>query len=322
MKPTAPPVKRGSPGTNGDWKLRHQPPQRRHERPRRSRSSSPERSMRGPAVARPQHEERILAEEGVARDLLAAFDALEEERVVGVLGDLEERRHRRQQVRDDLLDDRHERAAPRQLDELFERGLLHSRCSWRVALLRPNDRARPLRRWRSPRPRTVLPEAAARPQLELPFRLRDQHLDAADRLAAGRAARCAAARSRLARRPGRRPSRRRAARRPSACLASARCRRGGVHQHIPARRLRRELAGRCHPRGWRWPRRRVALRAQIVTLRPAAGERDRHRARRAAGAEDRDARAFESRCAARAARESLRRRCSRRSIARRGRRAC
>ena len=58
--------------------------------------------------------------------MLAALDALEQEGVVGVLGDLEERRHRRQQVGDDLLADRHERAARGQLDELFERRLLHT----------------------------------------------------------------------------------------------------------------------------------------------------------------------------------------------------
>ena len=56
-------------------------------------------------------QERILAEERVAADVLAALDALEQERVVGVLGDFQERRDRRQQVGDDLLADRHERAA-------------------------------------------------------------------------------------------------------------------------------------------------------------------------------------------------------------------
>ncbi len=79
------------------------------------------------AAARLQHQERILAEEGVARDALAALDALEQERVVGVFRDLEEGRDRRQEVGDDLLHDGHERAAPGKLDELFESGLLH-RC--------------------------------------------------------------------------------------------------------------------------------------------------------------------------------------------------
>ena len=65
----------------------------------------------GLAIARAQHDERILAEERVPADVLAAFDALEQERVVGVLGDAQERRDRRQQVGDELLDDRHEGAS-------------------------------------------------------------------------------------------------------------------------------------------------------------------------------------------------------------------
>ena len=76
MKPTAPPVNRGRPGTNG---ARNSAISRRstgtngsldlgrHARPLDDRL----------AVARAQHEERILAEERVARDLLAPFDALE-----------------------------------------------------------------------------------------------------------------------------------------------------------------------------------------------------------------------------------------------------
>ena len=81
------------------------------------------------AVARAQDQERILAEERVAADVLAALDALEQERVVGVLGDLQERRHRRQQVGDDLLADRHERAAPRQLLEFLKRRDFHRRMN-------------------------------------------------------------------------------------------------------------------------------------------------------------------------------------------------
>ena len=92
----------------------------------RSRSSRPARSIDRLAAARSQDEERILAEERVAADLLAALDRLEQERVVRVLGDLQERRHRRQQVRDDLLVDGHERPALRQLLELFERRYLHT----------------------------------------------------------------------------------------------------------------------------------------------------------------------------------------------------
>ena len=113
-------MKRGSPGTNGEWK---------------PAISSRSVAMNGLsdsvvcagalddrlAAARPQDQERILAEERVAADLLAALDRLEQERVVGVLGDLEERRHRRQQVGDDLLVDRHERAALGQLLEFLER---------------------------------------------------------------------------------------------------------------------------------------------------------------------------------------------------------
>ena len=55
------------------------------------------------AVAAAQNQERILAEERIAPDVLAAFDALEQERVIGMLGDLQERRHRRQQIGDQLL---------------------------------------------------------------------------------------------------------------------------------------------------------------------------------------------------------------------------
>jgi hypothetical protein len=74
----------------------------------------------------PERSERIFAEEGIARDLFAAFHALEQERVVGVLGDFQERRDRRQQVRHDFFDHGHERAAPRQLRELFVCRLFHS----------------------------------------------------------------------------------------------------------------------------------------------------------------------------------------------------
>jgi hypothetical protein len=70
-------------------------------------------------------EERVLAEEGVPAHVLPAFDALEQEGVVGMLGNLEERGDRRQQVGHDLLADGHERAAPRQLLELVKRRDLH-----------------------------------------------------------------------------------------------------------------------------------------------------------------------------------------------------
>ena len=102
----------------------HQPPQRLDERPLalRRHAAALDRRL---AVPRAQDQERILAEERVAADVLAAFDAFEQERVVGVLGDLQERRHRRQQIGDDLLADRHERAAPRQFLELFKRRDFH-----------------------------------------------------------------------------------------------------------------------------------------------------------------------------------------------------
>ena len=80
----------------------------------------------GLAVARAKHDERILAEERVPADVLAALDALEQERIVGVLGDAQERRHRRQQIGDELLDDRHEGASLRELGECLERCLFHN----------------------------------------------------------------------------------------------------------------------------------------------------------------------------------------------------
>ena len=99
----------------------HQPPQRRRRTARSLSVVTPPRSMVVRAVAGAQDQERILAEERVAADVLAALDALEQERVVGVLGDLQKRRDRRQQVGDDLLAHRHERAAARQFLELLER---------------------------------------------------------------------------------------------------------------------------------------------------------------------------------------------------------
>ena len=78
-----------------------------------------------PAAARPQDQERILAEERVAPHLLAAFHRFEQERVVGMLGDLEEGGHRRQKVGHDLLVDRHERPALRELPEFVEGRYMH-----------------------------------------------------------------------------------------------------------------------------------------------------------------------------------------------------
>jgi hypothetical protein len=57
--------------------------------------------------------------------VLAALHAFEKEGVVGMLGDFEERRNRRQQVGDDFLADRHERPASGQILELIKRRDLH-----------------------------------------------------------------------------------------------------------------------------------------------------------------------------------------------------
>ena len=106
--------------------LRHQPAQHRNERLIGLGGDARSVHLR-PAGARTQNEERVLAEKRVPRDLLSPFDALEEERVVGVLRDLEKRGDRRQQVRHDLANHRHERAAAREVCELVERCLLHER---------------------------------------------------------------------------------------------------------------------------------------------------------------------------------------------------
>ena len=119
------------------------------------------------AAARAQYEERVLAEERVARDALAALDALEQERVVGVFGDLEECRDRRQQVGDDLLHDRHERAAARQLHEFFESRLLHdsSGAGWPAgaSLLLPRRTDRPAAAGRSTARTAARPARRASP---------------------------------------------------------------------------------------------------------------------------------------------------------------
>ena len=117
-------MNRGRSGTNGERKSAIS--RRSVSMNGRSLSVTTPRALdRGLAAARAQDQKRILAEERIPADVLAAFDAFEQERVVGVLGDLEERRHRRQQVGDDLLADRHERAAPRQFLEFFKRRDLH-----------------------------------------------------------------------------------------------------------------------------------------------------------------------------------------------------
>ncbi len=85
-----------------------------------------------------QDEEGILAEKGIARDPLAAFDALQQEGVVGVLRYFEERGDRREEIRQHLFVDRYEGAPPRQFDELLERRLLHPRraCCRRLRVAR------------------------------------------------------------------------------------------------------------------------------------------------------------------------------------------
>ena len=106
--------------------VRHQRPQRVDER------RLAVRHLAGPldrrrAAGRAQDQERVLAEERVAADVLAPFHALEQERVVRIFRDLQERRHRREQVGHDLLADRDERAAQGQFRELLKRGDFHLR---------------------------------------------------------------------------------------------------------------------------------------------------------------------------------------------------
>src|SRR5690606_14793990 len=66
-------------------------------------------------------------------DTLAALHAFDEERVVGVLGDAQERRDRRQQVGQQFAAHGHERAASRQLGEFVVGGLgqsWHAASGW------------------------------------------------------------------------------------------------------------------------------------------------------------------------------------------------
>src|SRR5262249_39177213 len=89
------------------------------------------------ALPRRENQEWVLPEERIAPHVLAALDALQEERVVGVLGDLEKCRDGRQKVCDELLAARHERAAPRQTLELIKRGDFHGVQPPRAASARP-----------------------------------------------------------------------------------------------------------------------------------------------------------------------------------------
>src|SRR5450759_4673163 len=121
-KPTAPPVNLGRSGTTGDLKSAIR---RRSVGMNGSVVSlvTPARSI---VEIRAQHEEGVFPQERIAADVLATFHALEEERVVRVLRDLQERGHRREQVGHDLLADRHERALRGQRGEFSERRDLHA----------------------------------------------------------------------------------------------------------------------------------------------------------------------------------------------------
>jgi hypothetical protein len=107
-------------GDEGRPEVRHETPERLDERPI-ALGSLPTSIDRRLAIASAEDQKRILAEERIASHMLAAFDAFQQERVVRVLGDLQERRDRRQQVGDDFFAHRHESAAPRQFLELFKR---------------------------------------------------------------------------------------------------------------------------------------------------------------------------------------------------------
>ena len=87
--------------------------------------TTPARSISVLSCMRAQDQKGILAEERIPSDMLAAFNALEQEGVVRVLGNPEKRRYRRQQIGDDFLADGDERPAPRQLLEIFKRRDLH-----------------------------------------------------------------------------------------------------------------------------------------------------------------------------------------------------
>ena len=102
--------------------------------------------------------------------MLAALDRLEQKRVVGVLGDLQERRHRRQHVGDELFVDGDKRPSLRQLFEFFERCDFHVRCMRRVIAS------------------AITPGSGrlARPPLELSLGLRNEHRQPVDRQRPGR----------------------------------------------------------------------------------------------------------------------------------------
>ena len=159
--------------------------------------------------------------------------------------------------------DRHERAAPRQFHELFERCLFHDS---------PLPGVRETLASRASI--TVGGRRHARPPLELQARLRDQHLEPADRLGARRARAAAAASSP----PGCRRGRRRA--RPHNAAAIERRRvdvrpradRRGVDEHIPAAGGR-PRAGRRRRTRAASARARSVRRALTSTGAPCARQR-------------------------------------------------
>ena len=108
----------------GRPEIGHQVPQRVDERPIAFRRAAAALDRRAP-LARPENQEGIFAEKRIPADVLAPFDALQQERVVRVLGDLQERGDRREQIGHDLLAHGHERAAPRQLLEFLKRRNFH-----------------------------------------------------------------------------------------------------------------------------------------------------------------------------------------------------
>ena len=76
--------------------VRHQAAQRRNERFGQLAGHASLLDRRRAVTSGAQHEKRILPEERVTPEVLSALDALEQERVIRVPGDLQEGRHRRQ----------------------------------------------------------------------------------------------------------------------------------------------------------------------------------------------------------------------------------
>src|ERR1051325_6904963 len=143
-----------------------------------------------------QNEKRILAEERIAAHVLAALHGFEEECVIGVLGNLQERGDRRQQIRNDFLVDGNKRAPLRQLPEFFERCYAHTTSPTRTREARRRGALHIERLRAFVSPWFVSADGAVhhawlwlvpRPPLELPLRLRDEHRQTVERHASGRA---------------------------------------------------------------------------------------------------------------------------------------